>query len=177
MIRYPKVFRARDGRAIVVRPATPGDLDALVAFFRGLPEEDRLHLQVDVTQREVMKRRMAPQPRWEVLRLLGLFGDSIVGEASIARRTHGFESHVGEMRFLVAEDFRAAGLGSFLGRQLFAHAIVMDIEKVQAEMMEDDHPSVRCTEQLGFEREGVLKNFVKDIKGNHHNLLIMSLRI
>ncbi len=175
MIRYPKVFKGKDGRAVVVRLATSDDIEALLTFFTNLPEEDRLHLRVDVTQRDVMTRRMGPVPRWTVVRLIGLFGDQVVAEASISHRTYGFESHVGEMRLLVANDFRRSGLATFLGRQVFAHAIVMDLEKIEAEMMEDEDHAVCCAEELGFEREGVLKNFVKDIKGNYHDLLIMSL--
>ena len=152
------------------------DLEGLLAFFTSLPEEDRLHMRVDVTQREVMQRRMGPAPRWEVLRLIGLFGDRVIAEATLSHRTFGFESHVGEVRLLVAEDFRSSGLATFLGRKIFAHAIVMDLEKLQAEVMEDDLHSVGCAEELGFEREGILKDFVKDIKGNYHNLLIMSLK-
>ena len=30
MIRYPKVFRAKNGRAIVIRPATPDDINPLL---------------------------------------------------------------------------------------------------------------------------------------------------
>lgn len=177
MMRYPKAFRCQDGRTVLVRPAVPGDLDALLEFFNSLPEEDMLHLRVDVTQRDVMKRRMDPPPHWAAVRLIALFGNQVVAEASLARRTFGFESHVGEVRLLVGPDYRSSGLASFLGRQIFAHAIVMDLEKVEAEMMADDEDAIRCAEQLGFEREGLLERFVKDIKGNYHDLLIMSLRI
>jgi RimJ/RimL family protein N-acetyltransferase len=175
VIRYPKVFRVKDGRAIVVRPAGPGDLDPLLTFFNNLPEEDRMHLRVDVTERDVMKRRMLPQAHWTTVRLIGSFGDQIVAEASIARRNYGFDSHIGETRILIAEDFRSTGLAGYLGRQMIAHSIVMDLEKVEAHMMEDDIHAVRLAERIGFEREGVLKDFVKDIKGNYHDLLIMSL--
>ncbi len=175
MIRYPKVFRAKDGRAVVVRPSDTGDIDSLLSFFISLPEQDRLHLRVDVTQRDVMKRRMMPQPHWTTVRLIGVFGNDVVAEASIARRNYGFKSHTGEIRILVSEDFRSTGLASYLGRQLIAHSIVMDLEKIEAQMMEDDIHAVRLIEGLGFEREGILKDFVKDIKESYHNLLIMSL--
>jgi RimJ/RimL family protein N-acetyltransferase len=175
MIRYPKVYRAKDGRAIVVRPASADDVTPLVEFFLSLPEEDRLHLRVDVTQRDVMHRRLKDQPHWEVVRLMGIFGNDVVAECSIAHRTYGFESHVGEMRLLVAPDFRRSGLATYLGRQIFAHAIMMDLEKIEAAVMADDAQSVRCIKQLGFEREGVLKGFVKDVQGNNHDLLMLSL--
>lgn len=175
MIRYPKVFRVKDGRTVVIRRSNPGDIDSLLSFFTTLPEQDRLHLRVDVTQRDVMKRRMMQQPHWTTIRLIGTFGDDIVAEASIARRNYGFQSHTGEIRVLISEDFRSTGLASYLGRQLIAHSILMDLEKIEAQMMEDDIHAVRLIERLGFEREGVLKDFVKDIEGNYHNLLIMSL--
>jgi RimJ/RimL family protein N-acetyltransferase len=130
---------------------------------------------VDVTQRDVMKRRLGPFRRWDVVRLVALFGDRVVGESSIAHRNYGFESHVGDLRLLVDPGFRSSGLATFLGRRIFAHAIDMDLEKIEAEVMEDDVHAVRCAEELGFEREGVLKGFVKDIKGNYHDLLIMAL--
>jgi len=177
VIRYPKVFRARDGRAIVVKTATPDDINPLLTFFTSLPEENRMHLRVDVTQRDVMRRRMTPPPRWSVVRLIGQFGDQVVAEASLSHRTYGLESHVGEVRLLVADDLRGTGLATFLGRQILAHAVIMDLEIIEAQLMEDDLHAVRCAERLGFEREGVLENFVKDIKGNYHNLLIMSLNI
>jgi len=176
MIRYPKVYRASDGRVVVIRPATGDDVNTLLEFFTSLPEEDRLHLRVDVTQRDVMRRRMMSRPHWEVVRLIGVYGNRVTAECSLARRTYGFESHVAEMRLLVAPDFRGSGLATYLGRQIFAHAIMMDVEKIEACTMADDLRAVRSAERLGFEREGVLRNFVKDIKGNNHDLLIMSLR-
>lgn len=175
MIRYPKVFRAKDGRVIVVRPATPADINPLLEFFVNLPEEDRLHLRVDVTQRDIMRRRMMEQPHWEVVRLVGILGDQVVAECSIAHRTYGFESHVGEVRMLVAPDYRGSGLATYLGRQIFAHAILMDLEKLEACMMADDIHAIRCAERLGFEAEGVLRDFAKDVQGNNHHLQFMAL--
>ncbi len=176
MIRYPKVFKTRDGRVVLVRPATADDLDRLLDFFQRLPEEDRLYLRVDVTQRDIMVRRMNPPEHWSVLRLVPLFGEKIVGEAVIAHRAYGFESHVGEVRISIDPEFRRCGLATFLGHQIIAHAIVEDLEKLQAEIMDTQTPAIRCFEKLGFEKEGELKDFVKDIKGRCHNLLIMSLR-
>ncbi|MBD3235900.1 MAG: GNAT family N-acetyltransferase [Candidatus Eisenbacteria bacterium] len=176
MIRYPRAFRCRDGRVVTVRPLERSDLEPLLEFFASLPEEDRLHLRVDVTQREIVRRRLSPLPHWNVLRLIALNGERIVAEASVAHRTYGFEAHVGEARLLVAESFRHCGLGSYLSRQLLAHGITENLEKVEVHLMDDQLPVIRFFERLGFERDGVLKDFVKDIRDRHHNLLIMSLR-
>jgi len=176
MIRYPRAFKCRDGRVVAVRPLTPDDLEPLLEFFAALPEKDRLHLRVDVTQRDIVKRRLSPPPHWNALRLIALSDSRIVAEASIAHRTYGFESHVGEVRLIVAKDFRRTGLAYYMGRQILAHGIMENVERVEVHLMDDQIPVIRCFEKLGFEEEGVLKDFLKDIKGNYHNLLIMSLR-
>ncbi len=176
MTQDPRVFRCRDGRVVTVRPLDPVDLDPLWSFFLALPEEDRQHLRVDVSQRDIVARRMSPPPYTSVLRLVALSGERIVAEASLAHPTRGFEAHVGEVRLIVAGGFRRSGLAEYLGRQLLVHAAAEGLEKVQALMMEDQPAAMRCFTKLGFEREGVLHGFVKDVRGGEHDLLIMSLR-
>lgn len=176
MAYYPRAYKCRDGRVVAVRPLVRDDLEPLLRFFAALPEEDRLHLRVDVTQRDIVERRMMPPPHWNVVRLIAQQGPRIVAEASLANRSYGFGSHVGEERLLVAADFRHNGLGSYLARRMIGHAVAADLQKITVELMEDQTHVARFFEQLGFEREGVLADFVKDIRDRHHNLLVMSLR-
>ena len=177
MVQYPKVFRSHDGRAVAVRPLAPEDLLPLLRFFTSLPEDDRLHLRVDVTQREIVERRMVPPAHWNVLRLVALAGERIVAEASIEHRTYGFESHSGQVRLIVAPDFRGIGLAGYLGLQVLAHGVAENLVKIEAHLMADQPAARRCFEKLGFEPEGTLAGFVKDVKGNEHDLLILALRI
>jgi ribosomal protein S18 acetylase RimI-like enzyme len=176
MVRYPTAFRCSDGRVVAVRPVTPEDLDRLMAFFEQLPTDDRMHLRVDVTQRDLVRQRLSPPPHWNVLRLVALQGERIVAEASVEHRTYGFEAHVGEMRLIVATDFRRTGLAHYLGRRIFAHGIAENLERIEAHVMEDRPAVVHCFEKLGFERIGSLRGFVKDIEGVDHDLLILALR-
>jgi len=99
-----------------------------------------------------------------------------VAEASIEHRSFGFSAHVGEIRVIVAPDFRRTGLAGYLCRQLLAHGIAENLEKIEARLMEDQPAVIRFFEKLGFQRDGILKDFVKDIEGHNHDLLIMSLR-
>lgn len=177
MIQYPKAFRSRDGRVVQVRPLAPDDLRPLLLFFTSLPEADRLHLRVDVTRRDIVERRMFPPAHWNVLRLIALAGERIVAEASIEHRTYGFESHVGQVRLIVAPDFRSTGLAHYLGLQVLAHGVAENLAKIEAHLMRDQPAAIRCFEKLGFEPEGTLEGFVKDIDGNQHDLLILALRI
>ncbi|MCK4413221.1 MAG: GNAT family N-acetyltransferase [Candidatus Eisenbacteria sp.] len=176
MVRYPRSLKCRNGKVVAVRPLRSDDLFPLLEFFGSLPEEDRLHLRVDVTQRDIVERRMNPPARWNVLRLVALAGERIVAEGSIEHRTFGLGSHVGEVRVIVAPDFRRTGLAEFLCRQILAHGIAEDLEKIEVHLMSDQPAVIHFFEELDFKEDGTLKGFVKDTKGKNHDLLIMSLR-
>lgn len=48
------------------------------------------------------------------------------------------------------------------------------LEKVSAEMMENQYAAIEVFKALGFVKEAVLKNHVMDLNGNKHSLIIMS---
>ena len=65
-------------------------------------------------------------------------------------------------------------MANIIVRELFVEAVKEGPEKIEAEIMEDNIAGIKCVETLGFIREGVLKDFVTDVKGNKHNLVVMS---
>ena len=54
-----KTVELKDGTAVVIREIGAEDLEESLAFFRALPEDDRRYLRRDVTQREIVERRLA----------------------------------------------------------------------------------------------------------------------
>lgn len=60
-----------------------------------------------------------------------------------------------------------------LTRELVDAAAEMDIEKLQAHVMEDDVGAVKMFAALGFKSEAVLHGMVRDRLGHKHNLAIM----
>ncbi len=59
-------------------------------------------------------------------------------------------------------------------RELFVAAVRDGVEKVEVEIMEDNIGAIKSVEKLGFKRDGILRDFVTDIKGRKHNLAILS---
>ena len=47
-----KATRLKDGTDVLLRSMTKDDLERSLAFFQGLPEEDRTYLRRDVTKRK-----------------------------------------------------------------------------------------------------------------------------
>ena len=54
--QFPSTITLHDGPAVTVRLMTVADSAAMLAFFQGLPEEDRMFLRNDVTKPEVVDR-------------------------------------------------------------------------------------------------------------------------
>jgi RimJ/RimL family protein N-acetyltransferase len=166
---YPERVTLRNGSPVVIRPMRPDDGPALLEFFRGLPEEDRQFLREEVIDRYVRNLDYDT-----VLPLLAEHDGKIVGDATLHRTRHGWAVHVAEIRMVVARPFQRAGLGTALARLLVKHAVSVGLDKLVAEVVDNQLGAQRAFEKLGFHPEAVLKAQVKDISGAKHDLMVMA---
>lgn len=172
--RYPIQVHLKDGTPITIRPLVREDQENLLAFFRGLPEEDRLFLREDVTRREVVERLVATIGDESVFRIVAEHQGRIVGEATLQRSRHGWSRHVAQIRVVIARPFQHRGLGTILIRTLVHHAIGLGLEKLVADVVENQMAARRAIEKVGFVLEAVLRKHVQDIHGVKRDLLILS---
>lgn len=171
---YPKHATLRGGQVITLRPMVREDEEKLLDFFRRLPPEDRLFLKDDVTDPNVIKQWAENINYDRVIPILAEYENRIIGDATLHRNRYGWSTHVGEIRLVTDPEFRRQRLGRTLAREIFFLALVLKLDKVIAQMMEDQEGARRVFTALGFEQEAVLKNHVRDLEGKLHNLIIMS---
>jgi len=171
---YPKNITLKDGTPITIRPLVKEDGDALYAFFKGLPEEDRLFLRDDITDRAVIDGFMEDIDYSKVLPLLAFKGDEVVGDATLRRSHFGWKTHVGELRIVVARKFQKKGLGGALAKLLVEFAMGNGLDVIAAEAVENQVGAIKMLERLGFEKEAVLKGRIKDMHGVKRNLVLLS---
>ena len=171
---YPKSIKLRDNTPALLRPLGRYDGKPLLEFYQGLPDEERLSLRDDVTRPEWVRRFLEQVGSGEVISFGVEIRGALVGAASLYRLRHGWSAHVGELRISVASGFRRKGVGSILASVLVRVARGIGVEKLVAQMMEQQGPALRTFERLGFTREAVLKAHVKDVIGQKHDLLVYS---
>ncbi|MER3420357.1 MAG: hypothetical protein C4290_07460, partial [Chloroflexota bacterium] len=94
---YPKTLTLADGTTVTVRPLRATDQAALLAFFRGIPAEDRWWLREDVCDPEVIRRWTVELDYDRVLPLVALVENRIVADATLHRRGFGARHHLGEV--------------------------------------------------------------------------------
>jgi len=163
----------KDGAQILIRSIQREDLDKFHAFFVKLPEEDKMFLRFDVTDREVLKERIHMIGRSKVERLVAIHDDEIVGDGIIEQEGHGWKDHVAEMRLIVARHFQRRGLGLLLARELYCIAAKLRVDEIVLRMMEPQVAARRISIKLGFKEMVVLPDYVKDRLGIKQNLIVM----
>ncbi len=162
---------------LTVRPMNAGDRAAVLSFADGLPDHDLLFLRRDIRDAEVVDEWIGEIESGQVVTLLATVEDEMVGYASIDRSRLRWSSHVAEIRVVISESARAKGLGRLLVEQAFQAAVAAGIEKLVARMTPDQKGAVAAFEGLGFRPEGLLRNHVRDLSGEKHDLLVMGLDI
>ena len=171
MEKYPKELSLKNQKSVLLRLLTKNDFDDLVSFFQNIPVRDRMYLRIDVMKRENILKRFGQINYDNMFPLIALNEGHIVAIGTIYRSLFGW------IRVVVSPEYQRQGLCTILTKELFFHALTTDMYKIQAEVMENQKSAISCFERLGFKQEALLKKHVTDIKGNRHNLIIMSLDI
>ena len=165
-------MKLKDGTLITIRELLQEDIEKSYSFFQMLPAEERAYLRVDVTDKDLVARRISEMKHWNVIRLIALAGDSIVADAALEVGSHGWEKHIGELRLLVDPAYRRKGLGIILANELYSIAATERVEEMVAKIMKPQSAARKIFERLGFKEDVTLKNYVKDINGDRHDLVL-----
>lgn len=170
---YPKKVQLHTGTSVTLRPMVKEDAHKLHAFFSRVPREDRLFLRDDVSLREVIDAWARELDYEKVLPLLAEVGDAIVGDATLHRKRFGWTSHVGKVRLVIETAYRGKGLGTLMIEELIGNAKKAGLELLVAEIMGNQAAALAAFRRLGFEKEAVFYNYVKDQSGEERNLVVM----
>ena len=173
MEKFSKKILLKDGTSIVIRPLSKQDGPALLKFFQSVPEDDRLFLKDDVTQKEVIDRWINELDYDKVLPLIAEKDTSILGDATLHFHKYRWQLHMAEIRCVVAKEFQKNGIGTALMRELVGFAEQKGVSIIRANMMDIQKSAQKAFERLGFKKEAELKDFLIDKDGKTHNLILM----
>lgn len=169
---YPKEISLRDDSTVSVRPPEAKDAEALLAFFRDIPERERFFLKDDVTLPTLIADWVRGTDR--AFTLIALISGRIVGEAALVRRRGKARSHVADVRVVVAQDARGRGLGTALIGELCDVARDAGLSGVLFEAVEDAQAeALAAADSLGFVRLGRIYGGAIDPEGRLHDLIVL----
>ena len=163
----------KDGTEVTIRPMKKDDLEKSFSFFRSLPDRDRTYLRADVSRREVVKRRIDRMRTGTVKRLVALAGGRIVADGALEWTGEDWKEHVGELRLIVASQFKRKGLGTTMARELYTLAAREKVDEIVVKMMRPQKAARSIFRKLGFRQETMLPEYVKDLRGKKQDLIVM----
>lgn len=164
----------KDGTHVTLREPTLDDVETVCRFAVALPPEDRKYLRFDLGKREVVEMLLHRAESDRTHRLIAVVGDEIVGHGALYISQDTWQRHLGEIRVLIAQNYRNRKLGTFLIRHLFEEAEKRGVERVLAKIAEPQIGARKIFEHLGFVVDAVMPNHVKDAEGGLHPMVVMS---
>jgi len=174
---YPKRIELTKRKEIWIRPMRRDDRDRLHVFFKDLPARDRRFFKHDVTQREVITNWCKNLNYDQVLPILAVARENdhehVVADATLHTERHGWATHVARIRAVIAPKYRKKGLGKILLRELYDRAIGRGIQKIQAEVRQDNKDAIALLRRIGFKKEAVFKKHAMDRQGRLHDMIIL----
>lgn len=172
--KLPKSITLDNDKVAIIRKLNQGDKKSLYEFFQKLPSHDRMFLKDDVTDKKVIDKWFENLDFKNVIPIVVECDNKIIADGTLHRSEHGWTRHIGEIRMVVDKEFRKQSVGLHLVRELYFIAMNLKLEILVAEMLESQKQAINIFKQLGFKREALLKNFVKDLAGIRQNLIIMT---
>jgi len=171
---YPQKITLKDGSEVTLRLMVAEDEDKLLRFFRTVPEEDRIYLADDVTNRAVIRKWCQELDYQGVLPILAEMDGEVIADSTLRSNRIGWKRHVGHVRVVVASEFRRKGLATVLVSHIIEHAVMRGLDKIVFQAMATQLSAINAMKALGFVKEATLKEHVTDLHGRSHDLVIMT---
>jgi L-amino acid N-acyltransferase YncA len=173
-LQLPRTVRLSDGSDITLRLLDRLQVAEFLEFTQALSEHDLLFLRRDITDPGAVADWLDNVDAGRIVTIVAEREGHIFGYGSLHLSNVPWSQHVGELRVLISDEMRGKGLGRALTEAIFAQAIDSGVEKMVAQMTLDQKGAIATFEQLGFKPEALLRDHVRDRRGEKHDLLVYS---
>ena len=173
------VFKAKDGREVILRTPKWEDIDDALEFVNSLVEEDAMVLVNEKKTREQeidwLAECMKKLEKSQFIMIVAEVEGRMIGMVEV-RPFPGKMSHVGSLGISVKNGYRDIGIGVDLMKEAEKHAIHMRLKTMTLEVFEKNDRAVRLYEKLGYSITGRLPESVF-YKGEYQDVLIMTRKL
>jgi L-amino acid N-acyltransferase YncA len=146
---YRQVVTLRDGARVLLRPLTRDDRQALIDLFSPVTPEEKRYFRTDVNDPNIVGSWVDALDYDKVLPIVAIFGNRIVGDATMHFRTFTAR-HIAELRIFLAKDFRHRGLGGRMLQALIDLAKRRNLLFLEVEVVSDQTHIIKAFQSVGF---------------------------
>ncbi len=173
---YPKTYEIIGNQQLIVRLMKKKDIKQIIDFFTEIPDNEKIYYRVNMfNQKDLEDYWKTRVLKEKSITLLAFMGDELVGITSLHRASAPPSAQVAYMRLLTSSKYRGRGIASILSSEMFKFALILKVEKLCSEFTTEQELAAQIFEdKLGFKKEAVLKNHVRDSAGKTYDLTIFS---
>ncbi|MBC8198135.1 MAG: GNAT family N-acetyltransferase [Candidatus Marinimicrobia bacterium] len=168
-----KIYNIKNNEKILIRNLEIDDLEKSYAFFNSIPAETRRYFRSDVTQKEHLKERINKATDGTIIRRIAISNDKILGDSSLEIATSNWKKGEAQLRLVISPNQFGNGVQYALAKDLYDIAISKNVSKVITKIMRPQTELQEIYQKLGFKTEGLLPDYVHDLKGVDQDLIIM----
>src|SRR5436189_1497087 len=151
----------RDGRAVVVRPASVDDAEETFKNINLIGAE-QVYIMIDrVDNVDEERRWLSSFDGIRSVLLLALAGREVVGSADCHGGTYPKDRHVGGIGIVIRDGWREVGLGRLLMGRILEWMRAQGLEKAELAVFATNVRARRLYEPLGIVEEGVRRRHVR----------------
>ncbi len=163
----------KDGTVITIRPMVSEDADALVKFFKELPDDILLFVRHNVKDESVVRSWAELLDYNKVFPLVALVENKIIADVTLHRVPYGWKRHLGSVRIVVSPKYQKLGLATLMLNEIVDLAAELGLEKLWAEVPLDSRGAMAAFKNAGFSCKAVIEDLIKDKAGKNADILIM----
>ncbi|MBT3590775.1 MAG: N-acetyltransferase [Candidatus Marinimicrobia bacterium] len=168
-----KTFLLKNNSKITIRDLSLKDVNISLAFFKEIPESKRRYFRSDVTNIGHLKERALQSEKGKIIRRIALMDGEIVGDTSIEISSDLWTSGTAYLRLVVPKQYIGKGIQFTLAKDLYDLAQEKKLNKITTKFMRPQKDLMKIYSNLGFKLEGVLPDYVHDLKGKEQDMVVM----
>jgi L-amino acid N-acyltransferase YncA len=175
----PRIFVAKDGRKVTVRPIRWEDLDDCIEFINSLIDEGaEIAVETRVSRNEEadwLGKRLASAEKGEFVDIIAEIDGKMIANAEVGRRT-GPMSHVGDLGIGIRAEYRGIGVGTMLMKTLVDESRKMGLKMLVLDVFDTNKTAKGLYKKIGFRENGRIPKGVFK-KGEYIDLVRMTLEL
>jgi diaminopimelate decarboxylase len=171
-VRAPERVEPIEG--VTIRPATPRDAAAYVAFWTAVVEEGR-HVRTERVTSPPRHHRRRFRRSWTDREAQIVAVDDagrMVGHCYVQREAHPVTRHVATLGIAVAADRRGRGIGTALLAEALRWARGVGVDKIVLSVYPNNRGAIALYRRFGFVEEGRLARHSRKSYGDEDEILM-----
>ncbi|MCL9783808.1 GNAT family N-acetyltransferase [Vibrio sp. S4M6] len=157
-----------------IRNFSPDDIDNFFTAFKNIVNEDIYYINTTPPSLEMVRSWCERNIEKNMIHVIMSNDCQLAGSCDIYQREHEGAPHIGVLAIFVVKEFRGNGIATKLMQEVLIRAKSRGIEKIELEVLANNHGAIHCYKKFGFFQEGKRQNAKKLKDGSYVDALLMA---